>query len=123
MLFITHQIEEAVYLADRVVVMSRRPGRVLDDIRIELERPRDLDIKRSSAFIGYTDRIWDLISGQLGTNLSGLVDDDLDDQRRREAGFKSDGTPGVEKAVKEVQRERDAEYEHDVTSKSGRRGA
>jgi NitT/TauT family transport system ATP-binding protein len=124
-LFITHQIEEAVYLADRVIVMSRRPGRVLDDISIDLARPRGLDIKRSPEFIGLTDRIWELISGQLGSNLSGLVDDDLDDQRRREAGFKSDGTPGVEKVAKEAQRERDAEYmkhEESLRRKTGADG-
>lgn len=70
-LFITHQIEEAVYLADRVIVMSKRPGRILDDIPIQIDRPRDLDVKRSVEFIEYTDRIWKLISGQLGTDFAG----------------------------------------------------
>lgn len=90
-LFITHQIDEAVYLADRVIVMSRRPGRILDDIRIDLPRPRELEIKRSPEFAAHADHIWKLISGQLGPALAGLVDDDLDDQKRLEAGFKSDG--------------------------------
>jgi NitT/TauT family transport system ATP-binding protein len=64
-LFITHQIDEAIYLSDRVVVMSARPGRILDDITIELPRPRALEVKRTPEFVGYADRIWRLISGQL----------------------------------------------------------
>ena len=64
-LFITHQIEEAIYLSDRVLVMSARPGRILADILIELPRPRDLQIKRTHDFIGYADRIWSLIAGEL----------------------------------------------------------
>jgi NitT/TauT family transport system ATP-binding protein len=90
-LFITHQIEEAVYLADRVIVMSRRPGRILDDIAIDIEQPRGLEVKRTQKFLDYTDEIWQLISGQLGADMAGLVDDDLDDQKRLEAGFKGDG--------------------------------
>lgn len=64
-LFITHQIEEAVYLSDRVVVMSARPGRILADIKIDLARPRDLNIKRTPEFQAYEEQIWDLISSQL----------------------------------------------------------
>jgi NitT/TauT family transport system ATP-binding protein len=60
-LFITHQIDEAVYLSDRVVVFSRRPGRINEIIEIDLPRPRDLAIKRSAAFVAYVDRIWQLI--------------------------------------------------------------
>ena len=64
-LFITHQIDEAIFLSDRVLVMSARPGRILADITIELPRPRQLEIKRSPEFIEYADQIWGLISPQL----------------------------------------------------------
>ena len=49
-LFITHQIDEAIYLADRVVVFSGRPGKVKDSIAIDIERPRPIGIKRQRAF-------------------------------------------------------------------------
>ena len=64
-LFITHQIDEAIYLSDRVLVMSARPGRILADITIALPRPRRLEIKRSPEFIRYADQIWGLIAKQL----------------------------------------------------------
>jgi NitT/TauT family transport system ATP-binding protein len=60
-LFVTHQIDEAVYLSDRVVVFSRRPGRICEIVRVDLPRPRALSIKRSPGFVGYADRIWRLI--------------------------------------------------------------
>ncbi|HVV61601.1 MAG TPA: ABC transporter ATP-binding protein [Pseudolabrys sp.] len=60
-IFITHQIDEAIYLADRVLVLGGQPGTVRDDIRIPLERPRDLDIKRRADFTALTERIWRLI--------------------------------------------------------------
>ena len=64
--FVTHQIEEAVYLSDRVVVMSARPGRILADITIDLPRPRALDVKRTAAFSAYEDQIWKLLAAQRG---------------------------------------------------------
>jgi NitT/TauT family transport system ATP-binding protein len=63
-LFVTHQIDEAVYLSDRVVVMAARPGRVIADISIDLPRPRDLSVKRTPEFAAYEERIWRLIAGQ-----------------------------------------------------------
>jgi NitT/TauT family transport system ATP-binding protein len=60
-LFITHQINEAIYLADRVVVMSARPGRVKDIFRIPFERPRSLSLKRDKRFLELEDRVWNLI--------------------------------------------------------------
>jgi NitT/TauT family transport system ATP-binding protein len=60
-LFITHQIDEAVYLSDRVVVFSRRPGRINEIIDVDLPRPRSLEIKRSPEFVAYVDHIWRLI--------------------------------------------------------------
>ena len=60
-LFVTHQIDEAVFLSDRVLVLARRPGRIREDIDIALSRPRALAIKRASEFVAYVDRIWRLI--------------------------------------------------------------
>lgn len=51
---ITHSITEAVFMSDRVIVMSPRPGRVVDDVRIELPRPRDLDMLTSKPFGEYS---------------------------------------------------------------------
>jgi NitT/TauT family transport system ATP-binding protein len=68
-LFITHQIDEAIYLSDRVLVMSARPGRIMADITIDLLRPRQLEIKRTPEFIKYADEIWGLISSQLKPHL------------------------------------------------------
>ncbi len=68
-LFITHQINEAMYLADRVAVMSARPGRVKNVFPIPFERPRRLGLKRDVKFLQLEDAIWQLIeedSGQLG---------------------------------------------------------
>lgn len=60
-LFITHQIDEAVYLADRVVVMTARPGRIRDVIAIDIPRPRPLRFKRDQRFVTYVDSVWNLI--------------------------------------------------------------
>jgi len=60
-LFITHQINEAVYLADRVVVMSARPGRVKDVFKIPFDRPRTLSLKREPKFLEIEDAIWTLV--------------------------------------------------------------
>ncbi|HEY7624655.1 MAG TPA: ATP-binding cassette domain-containing protein, partial [Candidatus Limnocylindria bacterium] len=64
-LFVTHQIDEAVFLSDRVVVMARRPGRIIADITIDLARPRALEVKRTPRFVEYEDQIWRLIAGDV----------------------------------------------------------
>jgi NitT/TauT family transport system ATP-binding protein len=60
-LFVTHSISEAVYLADRVVVLSRRPGRIRGVIKIDLLRPRVSQILTSPEFISYERQIRDLV--------------------------------------------------------------
>lgn len=57
-LFVTHDIEEAVQLADRVLVMSRRPATIQAEVVIDLPRPRDLD---SPGYLARRDRIFELM--------------------------------------------------------------
>jgi NitT/TauT family transport system ATP-binding protein len=60
-LFITHQINEAIYLADRVAVMSARPGHVKGIFDIPFERPRQLSLKRDPRFLQLEDAIWQMV--------------------------------------------------------------
>ena len=64
-LFITHQINEAVFLADRVIVFGARPGKVKQTIKIDLPRPRDLTLKRDVRFLKYEDEVWNLIEEEV----------------------------------------------------------
>ena len=72
-LFITHQIDEAIYLSDRVVVMSARPGRILADLSVALPRPRELRIKRTPEFAALADEVWDLIAPQIKKDTTPVV--------------------------------------------------
>ena len=63
-LYITHYIPEAVFLADRVVVMGGRPGRIQSIVSIDLPRPREEKIKVSPEFVAYLDRIWSEVRGK-----------------------------------------------------------
>ena len=60
-LFITHDIVEAVYLADRVIVFSARPGRVKIVVDVNIPRPRDLRVKRDPRFVQFETQIWETI--------------------------------------------------------------
>ena len=64
-LLITHQIDEAVFLSDRVIVLSARPGSVRETIPIDLPRPRALEVKRTAEFAVLVDRIWKLIEAEV----------------------------------------------------------
>ena len=56
--FVTHDAEEALYLADRIVVLSPRPGRVKSDFRVDLPRPRSLEARFSPEFSALRRRVW-----------------------------------------------------------------
>jgi NitT/TauT family transport system ATP-binding protein len=57
-LFVTHSLNEAVYLADRVIVLSARPGRLVDDVPVDLPRPRSFAMTSTERFGLLKDRIW-----------------------------------------------------------------
>jgi NitT/TauT family transport system ATP-binding protein len=62
---ITHQIDEAVFLSDRILVFTARPGCVKEEVVVDLPRPRDLSVKRTVEFVRLTDRIWKLIEREV----------------------------------------------------------
>ena len=61
LVFVTHDIEEAVFLADRVIVMRTLPGTIGAEFEIAIARPRDLSVQESTRFIGYRRAIADII--------------------------------------------------------------
>jgi NitT/TauT family transport system ATP-binding protein len=67
--YVTHNIHEAVYMADRVIVLSRRPGRVLAEVKIDLDRPRTERTMAEPAFVTAVERIWALIREQAAAAL------------------------------------------------------
>jgi len=65
-MFVTHDLAEAIALSDRVIVLSRRPGRIIGDIRIELGRPRQAEsLRQSPAFHAIHSELWDLLRREI----------------------------------------------------------
>ena len=64
-LYITHSLEEAVLLGDRVVLMSAQPGRIMQIYDIDLERPRSIDTMNLPRFSEYRAMIWDKLSAEV----------------------------------------------------------
>jgi NitT/TauT family transport system ATP-binding protein len=62
-IFVTHSIEEAIYLADRIVVLSARPARITMDVRVPFARPRDESIKGHADFVAIRWEIWNKLKG------------------------------------------------------------
>jgi NitT/TauT family transport system ATP-binding protein len=67
--FVTHSIDEAIFLADRIVVMTARPAQVKETIAVDLPRPRDIDIRNSEAFNAYRARVWDALREEVSKAL------------------------------------------------------
>ena len=63
-LFVTHDVDESIFLSDRVLVMSPRPGRVARELRVDLPRPRSLDLMTSPAFNEVKREILGLLHGE-----------------------------------------------------------
>ncbi len=66
-MFITHDVDEAVYLANRVVVMAARPGRLKEIIPVDLPYPRTEEIRLSPEFTAIRNRVWHAVYHQQGT--------------------------------------------------------
>jgi NitT/TauT family transport system ATP-binding protein len=77
-LYVTHNIQEAVFMADRVIVLSRRPGEVLDVVPIRLPRPRREGQQGEPIFVQTVNRIWGLIKSQAQ---AALLDDEVGAER------------------------------------------
>jgi NitT/TauT family transport system ATP-binding protein len=67
--FVTHDIDEAVFLADRVIVMSASPGRIIESIPIALPRPRSLAVRNLPEFAAHREHIWNLLEEQVRSSL------------------------------------------------------
>ncbi len=66
--YVTHQISEAVFLADRVIVLSASPGRIRGIVPVPFVRPRSLRLQRTEAFVTLEDMIWDMLDIASGLN-------------------------------------------------------
>jgi NitT/TauT family transport system ATP-binding protein len=64
-LFITHDVEEAIFLSDRVYVMTKRPGRIKEEIRVPFPKPRTFDIVTDSKFVAIKEHVIHLIREEL----------------------------------------------------------
>jgi len=63
-LFVTHSLDEAIFLADKVLVMGDRPSRIIEVIDVDLPRPRDEAVRESEAYIRYRARLAELLFGK-----------------------------------------------------------
>lgn len=73
-LMVTHDVDEAIYLSDRVIVMSRDRGRILADIKIELPRPRD---RKDERYHQYTNELSDILRAALNGEVNNQGDEEL----------------------------------------------
>ncbi len=64
MLFITHSVDEAIFLADRIAVVTNRPGRIREILEVDIPRPRSRESRKLPEFQLLRDRIWELLGPQ-----------------------------------------------------------
>ena len=63
--FITHSLDEAIFLSDRVAVMTQRPGRIKEIFDIDLPRPRQPELRNTQAFVHYRQRAWEALRDEV----------------------------------------------------------
>jgi NitT/TauT family transport system ATP-binding protein len=69
-LFITHSLEEAILLGDRVLVMSARPGKIIASKKVPFERPRSAEVRGSAEFAELQAELWDLLRSEVEAHLA-----------------------------------------------------
>jgi NitT/TauT family transport system ATP-binding protein len=72
-LFVTHDVEEALLLSDRVLVMQAHPGAIIAEVPVSLERPRHLDMRADPIFVELRARIFDLLHHRIRKDVSQMV--------------------------------------------------
>lgn len=75
-LFVTHDVEEALILSDRVLVMQAHPGAIIAEVPVSLERPRDLDMRADPIFVELRARMFDLLHHRVRKAISQMVVND-----------------------------------------------
>jgi len=63
--FITHSLDEAIYLSDRIAIMTHRPGRIKSVLDIALPRPRPAEIRHAPAFVQLREQAWDVLRDEV----------------------------------------------------------
>ncbi len=72
-IYVTHDIEEALLLGDRVLVMSGRPGSIRDDIKVLLPRPRDLQDRSHPEIVSHKEHIWAILEEEVRKSIGGVT--------------------------------------------------
>jgi NitT/TauT family transport system ATP-binding protein len=72
-LFVTHDVEEALLLSDRVLVMQAHPGAIIAEVPVSLERPRHLDMRADPIFVELRARLFDLLHRRVRKDISQMV--------------------------------------------------
>ncbi len=70
-IYVTHDIEEAVLLGDRVIVLTSSPGSIKEEIKVDLPRPRDMEIKGTVEFVQIRMKIWHIIEDEVRKTMGG----------------------------------------------------
>lgn len=75
-LFVTHDVDEAIFVADRVYVMSARPGRIVRELQVPFPKPRRYEVTSSAEFVGLRREVLGLLRGPGGARMEGVSRDD-----------------------------------------------
>ncbi len=71
-LFVTHDIDEAIFLGDHVCVMSARPGRMIEEVDVTIERPRNIEVLTSDKFINFKRAVMKLLHGEVQKSMGSV---------------------------------------------------